>query len=78
MACHQPGGKYKRSPGFRVTAMDAWSTWEVKRGWISFEMVEKTSNDVVLDNPEIEGSGYISRAKPGGASHTVLEPTTCA
>ena len=83
-ACHQPGGKKSKSPGSSVAIMASGATSSQNRGNSSDELVAKTSTREVLDNCGIslfiEGlcweMVYNAGDAQGGASHTVLRPTT--
>ena len=84
-ACHQPGGKKSKSPGSSVAVMASGTTSFQKRGNSSDVSVVKTSTREVLESCEtclfIEWLRWETRYNAGdvqgGASHTVLRPTTC-
>ena len=83
-ACHQPGGKKSKSPGSSVAAMASGTTSSQNRGNSSEGRAAKTSTWEVLDNCGTclltEGlrweTVYNAEDALGGASHTVLRPTT--
>lgn len=78
MACHHPGGKRSKSPGCRVThwaddgTTRSWNSGNVSSGCAVVE--EKTSTREVFDKER--SCGYIQGVADGGASQTVLRPTT--
>ena len=82
-ACHQPGGKKSKSPGSSVAVIASGTTSSQNRGNLS-ESAAKTSTWEVLDNCGnclfVEGlrweTVYSAEDTLGGASHTVLRPTT--
>ena len=96
MACHQPGGKNKTSPGSRVVLNASGTASRQNKGNLFLFGLENTSTSAVLviegasefaaglrvrsvsDVTDVGGNGYIASVMPGigGASQTVLRPTT--
>jgi hypothetical protein len=83
-ACHQPGGKKSKSPGSSVAVIASGTTSSQNRGNSSDGCLVKTSTWEVLDNCGTclftEGlrweTVYNAEETQGGASQTVLRPTT--
>ena len=96
MACHQPGGKNRTSPGSSVVLNASGTASLQNKGNLFLFWSENTSTCAVLviegaskfaaglrvrsvsDFTDVGGNGYIAFVTPGvgGASQTVLRPTT--
>lgn len=78
IACHQPGGMKRRSPGAKTADIAFGTTRDQKSGCSWFcTVLEKTSIEDVLGRlvESLAGPAHIYKERLGGANHMDFRPT---